>query len=48
MQLDLMRNLRCYDVKDECPCDGMMGKVINNYRPPLPLGNRELRDYGGH
>lgn len=47
-QLDLFRNLNCYDVKEECPCDELNGKVINNYRPPLPLGNRELREYGGH
>lgn len=46
-QIELMRNLRCYDVNDECPCDDM-GKVVNNYRPPLPLGNREMREYGGH
>lgn len=49
-QLELFRNLRCYDVAEECPCDvlDIDGKVINNYRPPLPLGNRELREYGGH
>lgn len=47
-QIELMRNLRCYDVVDECPADEFMGKVINNYRPPLPLGNRELREYGHH
>lgn len=47
-QLELMRSLRCYDVNEECPCDEVNGKVINNYRPPLPLGNRELREYGGH
>lgn len=46
--MELMRNLRCYDVMEECPCDEIMGKVINNFRPPLPLGNRELREYGGH
>lgn len=46
-QLELMRNLRCYDVNEPCPCDGN-GKVINNYRPPLPLGGRELREIGGH
>lgn len=46
-QLELMRNLRCYDVNEPCPCDGN-GKVINNYRPTLPLGNRELREIGGH
>lgn len=47
-QIELMRNLRCYDVNDECPCDEISGKVVNNYRPPLPLGNRELREYGHH
>lgn len=47
-QIELMRNLRCYDVNDECPCDEVLGKVVNNYRPPLPLGNRELREYGHH
>lgn len=46
--IELMRNLRCYDVNDECPCDEVLGKVVNNYRPPLPLGNRELREYGHH
>ncbi|KAL5280001.1 CA2 family protein [Megaselia abdita] len=45
-QLDAMRNLNCYDVKDECPCDNLKGKVINNFRPPLPLGNRQLLEYG--
>lgn len=47
-QLELMRNLRCYDVNEPCPCDDGNGKVINNYRPTLPLGNRELREIGGH
>jgi carbonic anhydrase len=47
-QLDNFRQLRCYDIKEECPCDELNGRVINNYRPPLPLGNRELRDFGGH
>lgn len=47
-QIELMRNLRCYDVNDECPCDEILGKVVNNYRPTLPLGNRELREYGHH
>lgn len=47
-QLDAMRNLNCYDVKEECPCNDVKGKVINNFRPPLPLGNRELREIGEH
>jgi carbonic anhydrase len=53
-QLEAFRNLKCYDAREECPCENTMhapfatGKVINNYRPPLPLGNRELREAGGH
>lgn len=61
-QLDLFRDLRRYDVNEECPCDEQNwlvydavdeidpGKIINNFRPPLPLGNRviEMRDAGEH
>lgn len=47
-QIKNFRNLKCYDAGEECPCDELNGQVINNYRPPLPLGNRELREYGGH
>ncbi|XP_034099610.1 carbonic anhydrase [Drosophila sulfurigaster albostrigata] len=47
-QLNAMRNLNAYDVKEECPCNEFNGKVINNFRPPLPLGKRELREIGGH
>lgn len=47
-QLEAMRDLNCYDVKEECPCNELNGKVINNFRPPLPLGNRELRECGEH
>lgn len=24
------------------------GKIVNNFRPPLELGNRELREIGEH
>lgn len=24
------------------------GKIVNNFRPPLDLGNRELREAGEH
>uniref|UniRef100_A0A182W8K4 Alpha-carbonic anhydrase domain-containing protein n=1 Tax=Anopheles minimus TaxID=112268 RepID=A0A182W8K4_9DIPT len=47
-QLELFREMRCYDAAEECPCDGTLnkqfeyGKVINNFRPPLELGNRQL------
>lgn len=47
-QLEAFRNLRCHDVCEERPYDDVDGQVINNYRPPLPLGNRELREFGGH
>ena len=42
------RQMRSYDVCEECPCDELNGLVINNYRPPLPVGNREIREAGGH
>ncbi|KAJ9592260.1 hypothetical protein L9F63_001156, partial [Diploptera punctata] len=44
-QLAEFRNLRCYK-SDEGACDDIEGLIINNYRPPLPLGNRELRECG--
>ncbi|KDR09625.1 Carbonic anhydrase, partial [Zootermopsis nevadensis] len=45
-QLSAFRSLRCYKPEEACPCDELEGLVINNYRPPLPLGNRELRECG--
>lgn len=58
-QLKAFRDLRRYDVNEECPCDEQNwlvydaveekpGQIINNFRPPLELGNRELREVGGH
>lgn len=47
-QLHAMRDLNCYDVAEECPCNELNGKVINNFRPPLPLGNRVLREVPQH
>lgn len=63
-QLTLFRELRSYDVNEECPFDDhnwlvyeeledtqFPGKIVNNFRPPLELGNRELkevREIGGH
>ncbi|XP_026474423.1 carbonic anhydrase 13 [Ctenocephalides felis] len=48
-QLEAFRSLRCYDVAEDCPCDDLHGgQVINNYRPPLPLGNRDIRECGRH
>jgi carbonic anhydrase len=60
-QLNLFRELRIYDVNDECPCEernwlvyenldeeAEPGKIVNNFRPPLDIGGRELREVGGH
>ncbi|KPI94769.1 Carbonic anhydrase 13 [Papilio xuthus] len=43
-QLALMRKLRC----GEASCGVEAMELLHNYRPTLPLGNRELRDYGGN
>ncbi|XP_063701673.1 carbonic anhydrase 1 [Culicoides brevitarsis] len=47
-QIALFRQLKCHDVHEESPYDALGGHVINNFRPPLPLGNRTLRESGGH
>lgn len=43
-QLESMRRLRCYSEGEECPCDNLKGQLLKNFRPPLPLGTRELRE----
>ncbi|XP_047505126.1 carbonic anhydrase 1-like [Pieris napi] len=46
-QLALMRKLRC----GEASCGEEAMELLHNYRPTLPLGNRDIRDirdYGGH
>ncbi|PSN32135.1 Carbonic anhydrase 13 [Blattella germanica] len=45
-QLAAFRNLKCLKEEDAAACDDLEGLIINNYRPPLPLGNRELRECG--
>jgi carbonic anhydrase len=58
-QLNLFRSLRIHDVDEDCPEDEMNwlvyedvdaepGKIVNNFRPPLDIGNRELREIGEH
>lgn len=59
-QLNKFRSLRSHDVDEDCPADEMNwlvyeavediepGKIVNNFRPPLELGNRELREIGEH
>ncbi|XP_067210134.1 carbonic anhydrase 1 isoform X3 [Linepithema humile] len=45
-QLNIFRNLRKFPRGEECPCHENHGAVINNFRPPMPLGNRVLRECG--
>lgn len=45
-QLSAFRNLRCYGPGEQCPCDELQGLLVQNYRPPMPLGNRQLRECG--
>lgn len=59
-QLNLFRELRIYDVNEECPAEERNwfhvydpieeegGKIVNNFRPPTDIGGRELREVGGH
>ncbi|XP_018324449.1 carbonic anhydrase 13-like isoform X2 [Agrilus planipennis] len=44
-QLKAFRKLRCYCRDDTCPCDQYEGFVKDNFRPPAPLNNREVREY---
>lgn len=39
-------NWLVYEAVDEI--DVEPGKIVNNFRPPLELGNRELREAGEH
>ncbi|EEB15697.1 carbonic anhydrase, putative [Pediculus humanus corporis] len=43
-QLSIFRTLRCHT--KENIINESDGLIMNNYRPPLPLGNRELRECG--
>lgn len=43
-QLESFRRLRCYSVEDTCPCDEFRGFVKSNFRPTLPLGQREVKE----
>ncbi|CAH0391583.1 unnamed protein product [Bemisia tabaci] len=44
-QVEAFRTLRTYSPDEICPCEGE-GQVLYNYRPPLPLGNRIMRECG--
>lgn len=42
-------NWLVYDNIDDQVDNGIEpGKIVNNFRPPLELGNRELREAGEH
>ncbi|XP_050294874.1 carbonic anhydrase 13 isoform X2 [Anthonomus grandis grandis] len=43
-QLEAFRSLRCYSSEDICPCDEFKGFVKTNFRPTLPLGQREVKE----
>ncbi|XP_066156968.1 carbonic anhydrase 13 [Euwallacea fornicatus] len=43
-QLDAFRSLKCYSYEDICPCDEFDGYVKRNFRPTLPLGQREIKE----
>ncbi|XP_075215592.1 carbonic anhydrase 2-like [Lycorma delicatula] len=45
-QLAVFRSMRSYSQQEMCPVDEHNGHVLHNFRPPLPLGNRELRECG--
>jgi len=42
-QLDKFRELRSYCSDQQCPQDEYSGQIVENYRPPLPLGGRIVR-----
>ncbi|CAH0546002.1 unnamed protein product [Brassicogethes aeneus] len=43
-QLQAFRNLKSYCKEGQCPCDDYKGHVQNNFRPTLPLGQREIKE----
>jgi len=44
-QMATFRSLLCYAKGTPCPCDELKGKMVDNYRPPLPLHERKVRAY---
>ncbi|XP_060535393.1 carbonic anhydrase isoform X2 [Cylas formicarius] len=43
-QLDAFRRLKCYSQQDQRPCDEFQGFVKANFRPTLPLGQRDIKE----
>lgn len=44
-QISKFRELCSYCRDDTCPDDEFGGNIVENYRPPLPLGQRVLRQF---
>ncbi|XP_030766166.1 carbonic anhydrase-like isoform X1 [Sitophilus oryzae] len=43
-QLESFRCLRSFCLEDQCPCDEFKGYVKTNFRPTLPLNEREVKE----
>ncbi|CAH1155584.1 unnamed protein product [Phaedon cochleariae] len=43
-QLMTFRTMKSYSREDNCPCDEYKGFVKKNFRPTLPLGQREVKE----
>ncbi|CAL4227550.1 unnamed protein product [Meganyctiphanes norvegica] len=44
-QMIAMRMLKTYQPCETCPADDFGGQLVENYRPPCPLGTRVVREY---
>uniref|UniRef100_T1ISC0 Carbonic anhydrase n=1 Tax=Strigamia maritima TaxID=126957 RepID=T1ISC0_STRMM len=43
-QLTVFRDLCSYCECDQCPDDEFGGQIVDNFRPPLPIGDRVVRE----
>lgn len=44
-QMITMRMMKTYHPSETCPADDFGGQMVENYRPPCPLGSRTVREY---
>lgn len=44
-QMIAMRMMKTYHPCETCPADDFGGQMVENYRPPCPLGARSVREY---
>jgi len=42
-QMAAFRSLKSYCKGGACPCDELRGKMVDNYRPPVPLHDRKVK-----